>query len=144
MAENKYGQYISKDPLMVPNIKPKASYQMVNAREELWPALGGISCNFAFICITEPYMMPDPPHTHDVDEFLFFIGGNPMNMGDFGAEIEIALGEEWERHVITSTSIIYIPKGLQHCPVNVKRVDKPILFGHVMPSSKYAKESEKS
>jgi hypothetical protein len=141
MADNKYGQYISKDPVMVPNLKQREHLPMVNAREELWPGLNGISCNFAFVCITEPYMMPDPPHKHDADEYLFFIGGNPLNMGDFGAEIEIALGEEWERHIINSTCIVYIPKGLQHCPINVKKVEKPILFGHVMPSSKYVKES---
>ena len=139
MAETKYGQYISQDPLMTPSPKPRASFPMVNSRAELWPGISGINCNFAFVCVSEPYLMPDPPHKHDFDEYLFFIGGNPTNMADFGAEIEIALGEEWEKNVITAPSIVYIPKGLQHCPVYVKKVDKPFLFGHVMPSAKYEK-----
>ena len=81
-------------------------------------------------------------HKHDFDEYLFFIGGNPLNMKEFDAEIEIALGEEWEVHTITSTSVIYIPKGLQHCPVNVKRVGKPFLFGHIMMAGTYSNDSK--
>ncbi len=139
MTENKYGKYISSNPLKVPVSKQKQSLPIVNVREELWPGVSGISCNFAFVCVTEPWLMPDPPHKHDFDEYLFFIGGNPLNMGDLGAEIEIALGEEWEKNVITAPAIVYIPKGLLHCPVYVKRVDKPFLFGHVMPSAVYNK-----
>ncbi len=139
MAENKYGKYISSNPLKVPASKQKQSLPIVNVREELWPGVSGISCNFAFVCVTEPWLMPDPPHKHDFDEYLFFIGGNPLNMGDLGAEIEIALGEEWDKNVITAPAIVYIPKGLLHCPVYVKRVDKPFLFGHVMPSATYNK-----
>jgi hypothetical protein len=41
--------------------------------------------------------------------------------------------------VITSPAILYIPKGLQHCPIYVKKVEKPFLFGHVMPAAAYAK-----
>jgi uncharacterized RmlC-like cupin family protein len=51
---------------------------------------------------------------------------------EFDAEIQVALGEEWEVHTVNSTSVIYIPKGLQHCPINVKIVNKPFLFGHIM------------
>ena len=138
-TENKYGKYISRNPLKTPNINQRESVPMINVREDLWPEIKGIGCNFAFVCVTEPWLMPDPPHKHDFDEYLFFIGGNPLNMGDLDAEIEIALGEEWEKNVITSPAIVYIPKGLQHCPIYVKRVGKPFLFGHVMPSSEYNK-----
>jgi hypothetical protein len=82
-------------------------------------------------------LLPDPPHKHDFDEYLFFIGGNIMNMEEFDAEIEIAIGEEWERYIIDSTSVIFLPQGLQHCPIYIKRVGKPFLFGHIMLSGKY-------
>jgi hypothetical protein len=29
--------------------------------------------------------------------------------------------------------VIYFPKGLQHCPIFVKKLDRPFLFGHVWP-----------
>jgi hypothetical protein len=139
MADTKYGQYISQNPVKKPNLKPREMHNMVSATEEIWPGLTGINCNFAFVCVAEPFLMGDPPHKHDYDEYLFFFGGDPLNMGDLGAEIEFALGEEWEKHTITTPSIVYIPKGLLHCPLNIKRVDKPFFFGHVMPAAKYIK-----
>jgi hypothetical protein len=139
MAETKYSQYISNDPVKMANIKQRQLFPMISAREEIWPGVEGINCNFAFVCVSEPYLMPDPPHKHDFDEYLFFIGGNPQNLGDLGAEIEVALGEEWEKYLITAPAIVYIPKGLLHCPIHVKKVDKPFLFGHVMPSAAYVK-----
>ena len=80
------------------------------------------------------------PHVHPNDEALVFVGLDPDNPDYLGAEIEIAFGEEWEKHTIKTTSVVYIPKGLQHCPINVKKVTKPIFFGHIMLASKYEKE----
>jgi hypothetical protein len=142
MAEMKYGQYILHDAVTLPVYKNRTHTPSVSGREELWPGITGMGCNFGINCITEPYLLPDPPHKHEFDEYLFFVGGNPVNMKEFDAVIEIALGEEWEVHTITSTSIIYIPKGLQHCPVNIKKVGKPFLFGHIMLSGKYANDSK--
>jgi hypothetical protein len=138
MDSSKYGQYILKDAVQTPVLKTRPHLPSVIARQELWPGISGMNCNFGVNCVTEPYLLPDPPHKHEFDEYLFFIGGNPLNMQEFDAEIEIALGEEWEVHTITSTSVVYIPKGLQHCPLHVKRVGKPFLFGHIMLSAAYS------
>ena len=61
---------------------------------------------------------------------------------DFDAEIEICIGEELEMHVITQSSIVYLPKGLRHCPLNLKRVGHPILFEKIYftPDSLYDRE----
>jgi hypothetical protein len=141
MAESKYGKYILKDATRVPVLKTRTHTPSVSSREDLWPGVSGMNCNFGVNCVAEPYLLPDPPHKHDFDEFLFFIGGNPLNMKEFDADIEIALGPEWEVHHINTTSIVYIPKGLQHCPINVKRVGKPFLFGHIMLAGKYSNDS---
>jgi hypothetical protein len=141
MAETRYGKYILRDAVGVPTLKTRTHLPSVRSREELWPGISGLSCNFGVNCITEPYLLPDPPHKHEFDEYLFFIGGNCLNMQEFDADIEIALGSEWEVHSINSTSVVYIPKGLQHCPINVKRVGKPFLFGHIMLSGKYSNDS---
>jgi hypothetical protein len=60
-------------------------------------------------------------------------------MGDLGAEIEIGLGKEQERHIITTPTTVYIPKGMVHCPLEFKRVDKPVLLVHCTLASKYYK-----
>ena len=60
------------------------------------------------------------------------------------AEIEMGLGEEQEIHKITTPASVYIPKGLVHCPLNFRRVGKPILFVHATLASKYVKVSSRS
>jgi hypothetical protein len=67
-------------------------------------------------------------HTHDFDQIIFFLGGDPNNVGDFGAEVEMHLGENQEKYIINYTSCVYIPAGLLHCPLDIKRVNKPIMF----------------
>jgi len=84
--------------------------------------------------VLKPLLMIEEPHTHDCAEYLYFIGGNPMDFTDFGAEIELTIGagDDAETYTIDSTTWVYIPKGVPHCPLNFKRVDKPIMFGMVM------------
>jgi hypothetical protein len=67
-------------------------------------------------------------HTHPFDECLVFAGLEPKDPNYLGAEIEIALGNDYEKQVITVPSIVCIPKGLPHGPIVTKKVDKP--FAH--------------
>jgi hypothetical protein len=138
MADHQYEKYIMRGAAGVPVLKNRAHTPSVSSRQELWPGLSGMGCSFSLNSISEPYLLPDPPHKHDCDEFLLFIGGNPLNMGEFDAEIEVAMGESWDVYSINSTSIIYVPAGLQHCPIHVKRVGKPFLFGHILSSGQYS------
>jgi hypothetical protein len=84
--------------------------------------------------IYRPFLMIPTPHAHAVAEILYFIGGNPMNFKEFGAEVEFTIGEgkDAEVKVITKTTWVYVPSNVPHCPLNFKRVDKPIMFGHIM------------
>jgi hypothetical protein len=131
MAESKYGKYISRKVPMEQRVPKEGEGQPV----ERWPGFAGGTRegNYAFWVISEPMIIPGFPHTHPYDELLFFVSGNPTDILDFKAEVQIALGEEWEKHVITSSSVVCIPAGLMHCPVVVTKVDEPILYGHVMP-----------
>ena len=78
--------------------------------------------------LTEPFLMVAEAHTHDFDQVIFFLGGDPSNVGEFGAEVELYLGENQDKHIINYTSCVYVPAGLMHCPLNVLRVDKPVMF----------------
>jgi hypothetical protein len=79
------------------------------------------------------------PHTHQGSEILCFVGGDPKNINDFDAEIEIVLGEEGEVHTITTPSVVSIPGGLIHGPLRFKRVTKPVFFIEVtlVPEGNY-------
>ena len=64
---------------------------------------------------------------------------NPDGMGKVEAEIEMSFGEEGEKYIINSPTTVYIPKGLVHCPLDFKRVDKPVLFIHATLAPRYKK-----
>ena len=131
MAETKYGKYVVRHPVQDGKFGP--DFRMTGEED--------FKSDFSFIVISvsEPVLMEDYAHSHDFDMYLFFLGFDPNGMGDLGAEIEMSLGEEEEKHIITSPTCVYIPKGLKHCPLNFKRVDKPILFIHATLAPEYKK-----
>jgi hypothetical protein len=76
------------------------------------------------------FTIPDPDpiegiHSHDFDTVLCFIGSDPKDTSSLGAILELQLGDE--KHMITKTCAILIPKGLDHCPLIHRRVDRPYL-----------------
>ena len=73
--------------------------------------------------------------THDFDEILCFFGTNTDDPHDLGAEVEFWLGGE--QHIITKSAIIFIPKGLQHCPLVYRRTDRPFFIFSSGPRSMY-------
>jgi len=81
--------------------------------------------SIGYHCIAKP-MSFDVPHSHKFPEMLCFIGGNPLDITDLGAEIEFTLGRE--KHLITGPAVVSIPPGVKHCPVIIKKVKKPLVF----------------
>lgn len=64
-------------------------------------------------------------HAHPYTEIQVFAGIDPTDIDYLGAEIEIELGEERERHIITKPSAIVCPAGMPHHPIVTRWVDKP-------------------
>ena len=79
-----------------------------------------------------------PSHVHDFDEIVGFIGNDHKNPHDLGAEVEFWM--EDEQYMLTKSCLIWIPKGLRHCPLRVTRVDRPILFLAISMTKKYTKD----
>jgi hypothetical protein len=89
----------------------------------------GSGMNTGWALYVKPIKLELQSHHHDVDEYLCFLGAQlPDLAASFDAEIEIFLGEEYERHVITRATVLYIPRGLEHNPMDIKRLGKPMLF----------------
>jgi hypothetical protein len=42
------------------------------------------------------------------------------------------MGKELERHVFTRPTVISLPPGLVHCPLEITRVDRPIIQIEIM------------
>jgi len=82
-------------------------------------------CSIGYHCIAKP-MSFDFPHAHKFPEMLCFIGGNPEDITDFGAEIEFTLGGE--KHLIKESAVVSIPGGVKHCPIVFTKVTRPLVF----------------
>jgi hypothetical protein len=63
-------------------------------------------------------------HVHEWDEVLGFLGSSRKDVHDLGGEIRFWI--EDEEHVLTKSSLIFLPKGVRHGPLQIKRVDTPI------------------
>ena len=91
--------------------------------------LPGAKINMGWQMFTKPYKLEMESHHHDTDEYLFFLGAElPDLVGSFDGEIEYFMGPEYERHVVTQATVLYIPAGLEHNPCDIKRLGKPMMF----------------
>jgi hypothetical protein len=104
--------------------------------EQLIPAAGRLS--MAISAIKKPYMFHPTTHKHNFTEFFFFMGSNPLDMREFEAELEISMGPEREKHIINSPTIVVVPPGVYHCPMNFVRVDKPIYSIETFMTPRYS------
>lgn len=79
-------------------------------------------------------------HVHeDADELIGFMGSDPANPEDLGGEIEFTIGGE--PHLLTRSSIIFVPAGLSHNPMRILKVDRPIFHFSVVTSHVYDGEA---
>lgn len=76
-----------------------------------------------------------PPHLHKENEIMFLIGGDPEHPFDLGAEVEICIGPEMERFVITRSCCIRIPGGTPHGFYHINRCERPWLFVEVQEAN---------
>jgi len=95
-----------------------------------------------FSVVLAPNVMEVPHIHHANDEYLWFTGSDLSNFFDFDAEIEIYLGwdpDHLEKIVITEPTVIRVPPHLWHCPINFKRIGKPVGFLPVYPDGDWSK-----
>jgi hypothetical protein len=69
---------------------------------------------------------PNPPvtrHVHEHDEVILHFGGDPEHPEDLGGEIEVMV--ENEPLVFSTSTALFAPRGLAHCPVTWKKFRRP-------------------
>ena len=157
MPKSKYGKYVVTElktpdtPLFSP--EAKARYAAF-ARRLLWidknvvPGAFQMNCSWYLKTLDKG----PPPHEHDEDEILGFFGNDATKPYELHGEVEFWLGDE--KQTITKSAMVFIPGGMKHSPLLVKRVEKPIFHFSVvtggqwimkkakenlMPKSKYSK-----
>jgi len=137
-VESKYAKQIVSElktrPMSPEEIKKHAAF----AKRILWIDEDVVEGSFQMS--SSWYLRPNAgsspePHRHDCDEIIGFIGNNPEDPSDLGGEIEFWL--EDERHIITKSCYIFVPKGMKHCPLIVKRADRPIFHFSTITAGRY-------
>lgn len=81
------------------------------------------------------------PHVHSEDEIIGFLGSNPDKPEDLNGEVEIWI--DGEPYFITHSSMVFMPAGLKHSPLILRRVDRPIFHYTVVPGKQYIKDELK-
>jgi hypothetical protein len=113
-----------KENSMIPDIVPGPQAYFRGDSD-----LPGAKINMGWQIFVKPYKLEMESHHHDTDEYLFFLGSTfPDLVGSFDAEVEYFIGKEYERHIITQATVLYIPAGMEHNPCNIRRVGKPLFF----------------
>jgi len=84
--------------------------------------------------ICKPLLMEAEPVYHDFDQMCLFLGGDAAHMDQLGGVVTFELGDEdghMEKFEITKPTMIYIKKGMIHCPLDFVEIfdeKKPIYF----------------
>ena len=85
----------------------------------------GSKLAIGFAYVDKPDLLGVETHKHDNrDQWIFLFGAK--NFVDFDADVEFVLGDQV--HKINYSFYAYIPAGMNHMPLNVKRVGKPLIF----------------
>jgi hypothetical protein len=92
--------------------------------------LGGFEVNFTwgFYSRCGKWHRGGEAHTHPEEEILCFAGLDPDKLDYLGAELEIGLGKDYERHIFNKPTVVVCPKGFPHLPLITRWVDKPYGF----------------
>ncbi|MGD0660977.1 MAG: hypothetical protein ABSD38_23180 [Syntrophorhabdales bacterium] len=141
MAESKYGKHIVTE-LRTTRFTPEFAAKYAQwATRILWMDDKIVDGAFQMNCswYLRPPVEPTPEgssaHTHDADEIIGFFGSDHQNPYDLAAEIEFWL--EDEQHIITSSALIFVPGGMKHCPLIIRRVDRPIFHFSTVTTGQY-------
>ena len=74
----------------------------------------------------------------DFDEILMFWGTDPARPHDLCGEVELWIGGE--KYTITESAMVFVPRGVKHCPMYFRRVDRPILHASTAPTRGYSRD----
>jgi hypothetical protein len=125
MTRTKYGQYIKK---LVFRDNGPGYYRQVTTLDGDTLGLDAHIEFGAYWAAGTMGAAPYRPHVHDFNQMMLWLGAEPNDMGELGAEVELCLGAEGEKHMITTSTAVAVPRGMPHFPANITRMDKRFVF----------------
>jgi hypothetical protein len=147
-TERNFAKYISYD-VNPSKISPEAAKRMEETNKRIGSTVvgtrlldldkveGSFYTDFVWLWKGSATGYSEAEHSHDFDEVIGFIGAQgQQDPHDLGSEIEVWLGGE--KHLITKSCLIWVPRGLKHCPIRFNRIGSPVLFFTVGKTGKYS------
>ena len=144
MTESRYEKYVVRKPAkLTPDYKEvitegKFEYEGNDTGPMVWvsrtffkdtPVIceSGIISGDIEVGVTQDIVIP---HTDDSANMFFFLGTDPKDPLDLGAEAEFWLGEGETLEIIhiNSSSCVYVPPHVAHFPLIWKNVKRPVVF----------------
>jgi hypothetical protein len=153
MAELKYSKYIITEPKPFPpelikkfeaeHARRKStvkSTRLMSVDDEIVKDFFYVDCNWLWSGSAED--TAEEPHAHDFDEVIGFVGSNREDPHDLGGKITIWL--DGKEEVLTKSCLIFVPAGVEHCPILFNRIDRPVFFVTISPIKKYTRKAEET
>jgi hypothetical protein len=134
MSKTKYGKHVIREPFIKATKDFNGAMIFAHGEED---KSGEI---YEYHCINRPGWSIKDSRVHDTWEVLCFVGGNPENIMDLGAEVSICLGDDKEEHVFNIATVVSIPPGLKHGPITVKKFTKPFVLLRILTTNEYEKK----
>ena len=145
MAENKYTKYSITGPIEGGG---EAIGRTIGYFDEsVYEGSNEYSCRWFF---QKPRNVPGwteweqvvhGPHTHKYPEILFHLGTDAENPMDLGAEVVFHMGPEMEEHVITESTLVFIPANLVHGWWYIRKISRPFILFTINQSGKHTEKS---
>ncbi len=136
MAGTKYGKHILQNPFHKTDVEFGGATVFKQNGDDGSPVI------FEHIVIDNPEWSMDQVRTKDTHEVLAFIGGDPRNIRDLGAEVGVCLGNDSEEQIINDAKVVTIPPGLKHGPVTIKKFTKPFIMLRIVNTPEYQSRLE--
>jgi hypothetical protein len=119
MAQTKYGHLVKSIPPFKDN--GQGSYRQGT---EMNGKFLGYDLNLRYgTFYNSGNLQPFETQVCDYDQILIWMGTNTIDLGYLGSQVDFCLGEEKEKHRITTATAVSIPKGLPHFPASIGPLD---------------------
>lgn len=143
-CRGKYGHYIVQE-LSDPNTGTPEFQEMYKkfSKRILWidgkVVPGAFQMNTAWYHSVPEWDPVFEGHAHDSDELIGFFGSDPEDPYNLHAEIEVAI--DGEKHLLTKSTLIFVPANMPHMPMRILKVDRPVFHFSVVTSPTYGGEA---
>jgi hypothetical protein len=134
MTESKFEKYLVRKPIY------KRYHGVKNRQNPGMTYMSSIQVPEANYCLEYSwiYGIPEPnqpvsEHVYDIEKVILYIGGDPWNPQDLGGEIEFHISGQ--PFTISTSSALFVPKGVRYGPVIWKKFRKPHIEMTLFPDA---------